>query len=90
MSLIAGVLGRAGQRGQQRRITAAQEGVVTWDTPAEILRHLKKLKAAEKGRLEKEGKGEFSGREEATEADFRDQVTDTALRDRFGPSSNFS
>ena len=36
ISLIAGVLGRAGQRGQARRHEAASEGSVTWQNPIEI------------------------------------------------------
>ena len=34
--MIAGVLGRAGQRGQARRHEAASEGSVTWQNPIEI------------------------------------------------------
>lgn len=35
-ALISGVLGRAGERGQKRRLEAAQRGVVTWKTPADV------------------------------------------------------
>lgn len=35
-ALISGVLGRAGERGQKRRLEAAQRGEVTWKTPADV------------------------------------------------------
>ncbi|KAH7628153.1 hypothetical protein B0T09DRAFT_359445 [Sordaria sp. MPI-SDFR-AT-0083] len=35
-ALISGVLGRAGEHGQKRRLEAAQRGVVTWKTPADV------------------------------------------------------
>ncbi|OLN96073.1 37S ribosomal protein MRP4, mitochondrial [Colletotrichum chlorophyti] len=35
MAVIAGVLGRAGQQGQKRRLADAQNGVVAWKTPTE-------------------------------------------------------
>jgi small subunit ribosomal protein S2 len=38
VQLIAGVLGRAGESGQKKRIAAAQTGLVTWETP-EFLRN---------------------------------------------------
>ncbi|KAK3306029.1 uncharacterized protein B0T15DRAFT_396471 [Chaetomium strumarium] len=36
VTLIAGVLGRAGERGQQQRLALARDGVVTWRSPREI------------------------------------------------------
>ncbi|KAK3690277.1 hypothetical protein B0T22DRAFT_377341 [Podospora appendiculata] len=36
VAVIACVLGRAGQRGQARRRAAAEDGVVTWETPADV------------------------------------------------------
>ncbi|KAL2186508.1 hypothetical protein L209DRAFT_731304 [Thermothelomyces heterothallicus CBS 203.75] len=36
VTLIAGVLGRAGERGQQRRLADAEEGITTWRTPRDI------------------------------------------------------
>ncbi len=33
IELICGVLGRAGQSGQKKRLEAAKRGVVTWHTP---------------------------------------------------------
>ena len=45
--MIAGVLGRGGQRGQQRRLKDAEEGIVTWQNPTDIRRHVKKETAKE-------------------------------------------
>ncbi|KAL2020321.1 hypothetical protein VTK56DRAFT_8549 [Thermocarpiscus australiensis] len=42
IALIAGVLGRAGERGQQRRLADANEGVVTWTTPRDIAHFIDK------------------------------------------------
>jgi hypothetical protein len=36
VQLIAGILGRAGEAGQRKRLEAAERGDVTWETP----RHL--------------------------------------------------
>lgn len=40
IALIGGVLGRAGQRGQQRRKEAAEKGEVLWDTPKDLLTYM--------------------------------------------------
>ncbi|KAF4589287.1 37S ribosomal protein MRP4 [Ophiocordyceps camponoti-floridani] len=42
MAVICGTLGRAGQRGTKQRLEESAEGRVTWSTPPEILRHMKK------------------------------------------------
>lgn len=34
--LIAGVLGRAGEEGQRKRLEAAKQGVVTWQPPVAL------------------------------------------------------
>ncbi|GAB1317870.1 37S ribosomal protein MRP4, mitochondrial [Madurella fahalii] len=50
VTLLAGVLGRAGERGQQRRLAAAKGGVVTWKNPADVAKFIDrdaKLKAME-------------------------------------------
>ncbi|KAH8888478.1 ribosomal protein S2 [Thozetella sp. PMI_491] len=50
VSVIASVLGRAGQRGKRRRLKDAEEGLVTWETPAEVARFIQsdaKRKATE-------------------------------------------
>lgn len=39
-TVIAGVLGRAGQRGQERRLKDAELGEVTWRNPVEIQKFL--------------------------------------------------
>lgn len=36
VSVIAGVLGRAGERGQARRMAEAKKGICTWRNPAEV------------------------------------------------------
>lgn len=36
INLIAGVLGRAGQQGQRRRLEAAKNGIVEWQNPTEV------------------------------------------------------
>ena len=66
VSVIAAVLGRAGQRGQQRRLEDAKSGVVTWENPAEISQFMKldagrkadeMVKAADMERAEKKMMG---------------------------------
>jgi hypothetical protein len=47
VTLLAGVLGRAGERGQQRRLADANDGVCTWETPSDV-RHFIKKDAAQK------------------------------------------
>ncbi|KAG7294121.1 hypothetical protein NEMBOFW57_004185 [Staphylotrichum longicolle] len=49
VTLIAGILGRAGQRGQQRRLADANEGIVTWSTPNDVAKFIER-DAAEKAR----------------------------------------
>ncbi|KAF7559419.1 hypothetical protein G7046_g4744 [Stylonectria norvegica] len=47
MSVVAGVLGRAGQSGLERRLEDANKGKVPWSNPQELARHmLKETKAA--------------------------------------------
>lgn len=36
VTLIAGVLGKAGERGQKRRLAAAEQGEVTWQNPRDV------------------------------------------------------
>ncbi|KAK3900578.1 hypothetical protein C8A05DRAFT_17129 [Staphylotrichum tortipilum] len=40
VTIIAGMLGRAGERGQKRRLEAARKGEVTWLTPSDVLRFM--------------------------------------------------
>ena len=42
MAVVAGVLGRAGGTGQKRRLQDASRGSVSWNTPPELTRHMKK------------------------------------------------
>lgn len=47
MAVVGGVLGRAGEAGNKRRLEAARKGLVTWRNPEEVMRHMQKeMKAA--------------------------------------------
>ncbi|KAK3377065.1 ribosomal protein S2, flavodoxin-like domain-containing protein [Lasiosphaeria ovina] len=75
VSLIAAVLGRAGQRGQKRRREAAAEGIVTWETPDEDQRFIDRkiyLDEKEKAEIEAARPQTRSGpaAEQATRGDF--------------------
>lgn len=41
-AVIGGVLGRAGEKGKQRRLQDAAKGNVSWTTSPEIVKHMKK------------------------------------------------
>jgi len=41
VAVIGGVLGRAGEQGQKRRLADAENGVVAWQTPAETARYMR-------------------------------------------------
>lgn len=42
MALVAGVLGRAGEAGQERRIQDSKKGDISWSTSPELSRHMRK------------------------------------------------
>lgn len=42
MALVAGVLGRAGEAGQKRRLKDAASGDISWSTSPELSRHIRK------------------------------------------------
>lgn len=42
VALLAGVLARSGQRGQHRRHADADKGVITWKTPDDVAKFIKK------------------------------------------------
>ncbi|KAM0510945.1 hypothetical protein ACHAPE_010376 [Trichoderma viride] len=42
MALVAGVLGRAGEDGQKRRIEDSKKGDISWSTSPELSRHMRK------------------------------------------------
>ncbi|KAK3319766.1 hypothetical protein B0T19DRAFT_388561 [Cercophora scortea] len=67
MAVIACVLGRAGQRGQARRRAAAEEGVVTWETPADVDAFIEKDIQAKTEAMEKNA--EEDGAEGGAKAD---------------------
>lgn len=56
VSVIAGVLGRAGERGQARRKADANSGVCTWRNPPDIQKWMddEKSKAGREARAERD------------------------------------
>lgn len=57
MAVVAGVLGRAGQKGKERRLRDASRGSVPWDTSPELTRHMnKEVQAAVSKRKEVMGR----------------------------------
>jgi hypothetical protein len=63
VTLIAGVLGRAGQRGQQRRLADANDGIVTWDTPNDVAKFVDR-DSVEKAQKEAQAAQATGGMEE--------------------------
>lgn len=59
VSVIAGVLGRAGERGQERRKRAAAQGICTWRNPSDIQKWMidEQVKAAKAAREAREVRG---------------------------------
>ncbi|KAL2260523.1 hypothetical protein VTK26DRAFT_5434 [Humicola hyalothermophila] len=79
-TLIAGVLGRAGERGQQRRLADAENGIVTWNTPPDIAQFIM-AKQAEAEALEEAQRQmgtEYSERAPLTREEF---MNDELLHD---------
>jgi small subunit ribosomal protein S2 len=69
VAVIAGVLGRAGERGQERRRADALEGIVPWQTPLDVVKFIKEERKSERDEREAkqaEEQGD-SGREEPVE-----------------------
>ncbi|KAF5018939.1 hypothetical protein F66182_9066 [Fusarium sp. NRRL 66182] len=46
MAVVGGVLGRAAQRGQERRLEAAKKGVASWENPPDLVQHMQREKKA--------------------------------------------
>ncbi|KIL91727.1 30s ribosomal protein s2 [Fusarium avenaceum] len=46
MAVVGGVLGRAGQRGQQRRLADAKKDKATWENPPDLVQHMTREKKA--------------------------------------------
>lgn len=64
IQVIAGVLGRAGEAGQKKRIEAAQNGEITWQPPPGLGRPVTeddRRRAAEAQRTGKRGNKEIDG-----------------------------
>ncbi|KAH6615920.1 hypothetical protein B0J18DRAFT_451892 [Chaetomium sp. MPI-SDFR-AT-0129] len=62
ITLLAGVLGRAGQRGQARRLAKARDGLLTWQTPSDVQKYIdsdahEKARAASKAKAAAEEAG---------------------------------
>ncbi|KFA66882.1 hypothetical protein S40285_02313 [Stachybotrys chlorohalonatus IBT 40285] len=91
VGVIAGVLGRAGEAGQKRRMDDANSGKVSWTTRPEITRHMKKeiqavvrerkmvmgrIQASVEGFTEEEQKILQAGRHEGTEEVGEDEMVD--------------
>ena len=49
-AVVAGVLGRAGEMGQKRRLRDAKDGIVTWENSEEMARYMVKTNAALAGK----------------------------------------
>lgn len=58
VSVIAGVLGRAGERGQKRRRANAKVGLCTWENPADVDAFIRDQMSAQKERGGTEEKSE--------------------------------
>lgn len=81
MALIAGVLGRAGERGQMRRKADAADGIRTWDPREDVEKFiLKDTKAKKQAREDALGRRE--GEEEPQD------MSNEALRQVFGLASH--
>jgi hypothetical protein len=80
VTLLAGVLGRAGERGQQRRLADANDGVCTWETPSDV-RHFIKKDAAQKENevAEARQQAKDAGELEEKRATREDFLTDDEL-----------
>lgn len=77
VSVIAGVLGRAGEQGQKRRKADAGRGLCTWNNPPDIEKWIKENKAKESAELGvdegEEGEG-GDGRGEEVEDDNEEEM----------------
>lgn len=80
VTLLAGVLGKAGERGQKRRLADANNGIVTWNNPSEIERWMDS-NAAEKAReaLIAIGKAQDEGILDRNMASREDFMTDDEI-----------
>ncbi|KAI8963461.1 hypothetical protein F5Y11DRAFT_356282 [Daldinia sp. FL1419] len=60
LAVIGSVLGRAGEAGHERRISDAKKGIVSWDTPLDVVKFmaLEAEKAASEAALATEAKSE--------------------------------
>ncbi|KAI3393722.1 hypothetical protein diail_3767 [Diaporthe ilicicola] len=73
VSVIAGVLGRAGERGQERRMAEAKKGICTWRNPSEIERFMedKKAKKANAAAAESDAENANAGGNSASRSIFQ-------------------
>ncbi|PHH59117.1 hypothetical protein CDD81_3711 [Ophiocordyceps australis] len=83
VGVIAGVLGRAGQRGRDQRLREAVQGSVPWNTPESLRRHMKKevLAALRKKKeamamMPSKGEGEEEDEHELLRKRYDDEMLD--------------
>jgi hypothetical protein len=74
------VLGRAGQRGQQRRLAAAKDGHATWETPHDIKKIISSIRSAAG---EKEKRNESLGEKTTDEVMSEAVMSEAALQNIF-------
>jgi hypothetical protein len=76
-TLIAGVLGRAGERGQKRRLKDAEKGEVTWRNPTEVQKFLEIQEAIK--RADDEAAQKAQGWEGPPSGDIHGMMNETQL-----------
>lgn len=84
-AVIGGVLGRAGQRGQERRLEEAKSGKVTWETPPPVAKYIKKeMQGAIAHRRE------VMGRMQANLVDFNEEELQILQTEQNGEAKSIS
>jgi hypothetical protein len=73
------MLGRAGQRGQERRLANAAEGKSTWETPQDVRLYIESVKSAMALATNVE-------KENHTDLDDQEKLSQEALKAMFAPS----
>lgn len=69
VSVIAGVLGRAGENGQKRRLADAARGIVTWYAPSEVRRFLRSEAAKAKNLAQEQADARRSNKNEGEQSE---------------------
>ena len=73
------MLGRAGQRGQERRLADAAEGKSTWETPQDVRLYIQRVQSAMELAMNAE-------KENHTDLDDQEKLSQEALKAMFAPS----